>query len=52
MKNIFKGIAIVAAVIIAIDIFGFVTWIASGQTPVDGYYIGSLTASALRSLIF
>lgn len=40
------------AIIAAVDMLGFMAWIASGQTPVDGFYIGSLTAHALRALLF
>ena len=37
--------------ILAIDAFGFMAWIASGQTPADNFYIGTLTAHALRALL-
>ena len=33
--------------LLALDVFGFVAWVASGQTPVDGFYIGALTARIL-----
>jgi hypothetical protein len=35
------------ATLVAVDFLGFVAWIASGQTPVDGFYIGALTARVL-----
>ena len=36
--------------ILTIDAFGFMVWILSGQTPADSFYIGTLTAHALRAL--
>lgn len=36
------------AIVGAVDVFGFLAWVASGQVPVDGWYIGALTANVLR----
>jgi hypothetical protein len=33
--------------LMALDVLGFLMWVASGQTPVDGFYIGALTAHLL-----
>lgn len=52
MKDTIKTIAGAFAVVAGVDMFGFVAWVASGQTPADGFYVGALTASVLRALIF
>ena len=52
MKNILSVVAVTLGLIVIVDIFGFMAWIASGQTPADGFYIGALTASVLRALLF
>lgn len=52
MQNIIKVAAGAVAVIAAVDVFGFMAWAASGQTPADSFYIGSITAHVLRALIF
>ena len=52
MKNIIKTAGGALAILAMVDAFGFIAWVASGQTPADGFYIGALTASVLRALIF
>jgi len=47
-------VSVVAWVMIAVvgfDALGFVSWVASGQHPVDDFYVGSLTAHALAAVI-
>ena len=51
MKNTLEIVGNVLLIILAIDLFGFMVWIASGQTPLDNVFIGSLTAHLLRWLI-
>ena len=52
MKDTIKTIAGALAVVAMVDMFGFMAWIVSGQTPADGFYVGALTASVLRALFF
>lgn len=28
-----------------LDVVGYVAWMASGQVPVDGFYVGAITAA-------
>lgn len=37
--------------IILIDMFGFIAWIASGQIPVDNFYVGIITKTVLSLII-
>jgi len=50
MKNIILYTAGAVAVILTVDALGFIAWIASGQTPVDGFHAGRITAEVLRAL--
>lgn len=50
MKTI-KLFASVALFYAMLDMGGFAMWILSNQTPVDGFYIGTLTAHALALFI-
>ena len=43
-----KTIGTVIAIIIMIDMFGFMIWALSGQTPINGFYIGSITSSTIN----
>lgn len=52
MKNTIKMIAIVGAVVLAMDFFAFTMWAMSGQHPVDGFYAGRITTEVLRVLFF
>lgn len=51
MKTLQITFTIVAAILL-IDFIGFVAWIASGQHPVDGFYVGAITANVLKAIIF
>lgn len=51
-RKLAEIVAGLVAMVVLIDALGFMAWIASGQTPADGFYIGSLTAHALRALLF
>lgn len=52
MREILKIIGGTLCAILAVDFFGFVAWIASGQIPADNFYIGTITAHILRALLF
>lgn len=49
---ILKLIGYVSIAILAIDFIVFCGWIISGQHPVDGFYIGSITANILKAILF
>lgn len=51
MRNILSFIGYTIAGLLALDVLGFIAWVMSGQIPVDGYYLGTITAHALR-LVF
>jgi hypothetical protein len=51
MKNIIKIAGGVVIAVLVIDFLGFTAWIASGQYPVDDFYIGTITAHVLRLII-
>lgn len=51
IKQAAETVGGVLVAILTIDAFGFVAWIASGQTPADNFYIGSITAHILRALL-
>jgi len=48
--KIIKTIGSVIAVIVMIDLAGFIGWAMSGQQPVDNFFIGSATTHLLKSL--
>ena len=39
------------AIILVIDVLGFLFWIASGQLPADNFYIGSITSHILSAVM-
>lgn len=41
----------IAVGILAVDAIGFFAWVASGQYPADGFYIGTITAHILKLFI-
>jgi hypothetical protein len=43
-----KYILYSALAILAADLVGFVAWVASGQTPADGFYIGAITGNIIK----
>jgi hypothetical protein len=49
---ILKLLGYVSIAILAIDFLVFCGWIISGQHPVDGFYIGSITANILKAILF
>lgn len=48
MKNI---IITLVSIYMTLDVFAFFMWIASGQHPVDGFYLGAVTAKVVLSII-
>lgn len=50
-KRIFKGLIYIAVTILAIDFFFFCMWVASGQHPTDGVYMGVITTHILRFIL-
>jgi LAS superfamily LD-carboxypeptidase LdcB len=48
--KIIKKVGWVIAVVLMIDLAGFVVWATSGQKPVDNFFIGSVTTHLLKSL--
>lgn len=38
----------VLASVLALDLFGFIAWFASNQSPADGFYIGAITANIIK----
>ena len=51
MKNILKIAGWIILAVLMIDALGFVGWVLSGQTPVDSFYIGAITANVLQVII-
>lgn len=51
MKNTLQIIGGALAFILALDFGAFVLWILSGQVPVDGFYMGAITANIIRAII-
>lgn len=49
--NITKIILTIVAVVLIVDFLGFTAWVASGQQPVDNFYVGSITTHALRAVL-
>ena len=49
--NTLKIIGGVALGLLLLDVFGFMLWVASGQHPVDDFYLGTITAHVLRAII-
>lgn len=41
----------VIAFLLIADVFGFLAWVLSGQMPADNFYLGTITAHALRFII-
>ena len=51
MKNILQIIGGGIIGVLTIDALGFMLWVVSGQTPLDNFYIGTITAHILRAII-
>lgn len=52
MKQAIKIVSTLAIAILALDFIFFVGWVMSGQTPVDGFYFGAITANIIKAIIF
>jgi len=47
-----QNILTIAGGMFFLDMLGYMLWATSGQAPVDGFYIGAITANVLRALLF
>ncbi len=39
-------------IVLVVDFVGFMYWVMMGQTPLDNFFIGSITTNIIRSIIF
>ncbi len=51
MKNTINFLLTIVFVYLCIDAFAFVMWAMSGQHPVDGFYVGAVTTTLIKSII-
>lgn len=51
MTKTLQEISTIIIFILLLDVAGFAAWLLSGQVPVDSFFVGSLTAHALRALL-
>ena len=51
MREYIQVVSGVVACLVLLDALAYVAWIVSGQTPVDGFYLGSITAHAVGLFI-
>lgn len=51
LSRILGIVAFIAAAIIALDVLGFMAWVASGQVPADGFYLGAITSNIIKCII-
>ena len=49
--NTIKYTGIAIASVMMIDAFAFLAWIMSNQMPVDGFYLGAMTANILKAIL-
>lgn len=50
MRDTLQMALALAVGLLALDVLGFVFWVASGQYPTDGFYLGTITAHVLAVL--
>jgi len=41
----------IALAVLIVDFMGFASWIASGQVPADGFYLGRITAEIIKAIL-
>jgi hypothetical protein len=46
--NAIKTCLYAAISLLLIDALGLMAWIASGQTPADGFYLGAISANIIK----
>ena len=51
MKNILQIIGGAALGVLLADALGFMLWVLSGQTPLDNFYIGTITAHVVAWVV-
>lgn len=49
--QIIKNTIAITFMLIAIDTIFFIVWALSGQTPVDGFYLGAFTKTIISLFI-
>lgn len=50
-KNILSTVFTVLAVVLFLDFIVFCGWVASGQKPVDNFYVGTISAHVIGAVI-
>lgn len=51
MKNFFKGVVSIIAIVLFIDMLCFGAWIMSGQQPIGKVYFGMITGNVLKAVL-
>lgn len=51
MKHTLKVIRIIIAMVMLLDVMGFMAWLVSGQIPTDNIYIGTITAHIIKIIL-
>jgi len=51
MKQFINVLLSVMMVALIVDAVAFVMWSLSGQTPIDGFYIGAITKNILHFVV-
>lgn len=46
-----KTLATIAGGVLLLDALGFMLWAMSGQLPVDGFFIGTITAHIVGAIL-
>lgn len=52
MKKIISGIIFFVLLVLAIDEVCWFGWAMSGQYPVDGFYLGTITQHILQAIFY
>lgn len=50
-QNTVRIVRFLVSLVLLIDALGFIVWVLSGQKPIDGWYIGAVTAHVVRAVI-
>jgi len=50
-KEKFDIAVFIIGVVVFVDMCGFMLWIASGQVPVDNFYLGSITTHIAKIIL-
>lgn len=52
MQKIIKFSLTALVTLLALDFIGFIAWGMSGQLPVDGFFLGTITKHILQAIFF